>query len=238
MKLARHKALDALAAEYLLGTLRDAARRRFERAMREEAFVATRVNYWQQQFAVRFSNASEVQPSPEVWRKITRDLQLEKLAQPNEQAWYAKLGLGWLANAWSFAGAVVVIGLLAWLVLPSILQPQFQNVARLTGDAQIVAGNTVVAALSKDGAKLSFKAERSLAAEAEKSFEVWLLPKEGGAPISLAVLASLDGQFDLPRAQVGSLASGAKLAVSVEPRGGSKTGAPTGPVILVGAIQS
>jgi anti-sigma-K factor RskA len=32
--------------------------------------------------------------------------------------------------------------------------------------------------------------------------------------------------------------AGAKLAVSVEPAGGSPTGAPTGPVILVGEIRA
>jgi anti-sigma-K factor RskA len=43
MKLARDPNLDALCGEYLLGTLRGAARRRFERALREEPLVAARL---------------------------------------------------------------------------------------------------------------------------------------------------------------------------------------------------
>jgi anti-sigma-K factor RskA len=70
----------------------------------------------------------------------------------------------------------------------------------------------------------------------QQSYELWLLPEEGGAPISLAVLGSLDARFKLPEAQVSRVRSGAKLAVSVEPAGGSPTGGPTGPVILVGQI--
>jgi anti-sigma-K factor RskA len=233
MKLARHKKLDAVIAEYLLGSLREAARRRFERALREEPFVATRLNYWQQQFAMRLSKASEVQPSPEVWRKIVRDLNLSRFEKP----WYAKLGFGG-APGWSFAAALGVVFIVGWFVLQNITQTSFQTIAKLSGDATMVSGNAVVASLAKDGSKVSFKADRALAADAQKSFEVWLLPKEGGAPISLAVLSSLDAQFEVPRAQVGRLSAGAKLAVSVEPRGGSPTGAPTGPVILVGAIAS
>jgi anti-sigma-K factor RskA len=234
MKLARHRALDALCAEYVLGTLRGHARRRFERAMREEALVATRVAYWQNQFALRYSEQSSVAPSPEVWSKIARDLDLQRYKTP----WYAKLGLGNPLRAGSFVATIALTFALGWFVLPTLLQPQFQTVATLAGDNPIVTNNAVIASLSKTGDKVSLKANRALAADTQKSFEVWLLPKGGGAPVSLAVLSALDAQFDVPRAQVGNLARGAKLAVSIEPRGGSKTGAPTGPVILVGTIES
>jgi len=50
------------------------------------------------------------------------------------------------------------------------------------------------------------------------------------------VLGSLDARLALPRAQAARLTRGAKLAVSVEPAGGSPTGAPTGPVVFAGAI--
>ena len=42
MRLARSPQLDALCGEYLLGTLRGAARRRFERALREEEYAVLR----------------------------------------------------------------------------------------------------------------------------------------------------------------------------------------------------
>ena len=43
MKLSRHRALDALCGEYLIGSLRGRARRRFERALRDEPLVAQRL---------------------------------------------------------------------------------------------------------------------------------------------------------------------------------------------------
>src|SRR5258706_475679 len=47
MNVAGHRLLDALCGEYLLGTLRGAPRRRFERALREEPPAAARLAHWQ-----------------------------------------------------------------------------------------------------------------------------------------------------------------------------------------------
>ena len=55
MRLARHRQLDALIGEYMLGTLRGGARRRFERALREEPAVALRLRTLQQEFTPRYS---------------------------------------------------------------------------------------------------------------------------------------------------------------------------------------
>jgi anti-sigma-K factor RskA len=229
MKLANHRALDALCAEYVLGTLRGPARKRFERAIQIEPLVATRVNYWLQRAKLKPSSANAVQPSPEVWKTIARDLNLDALRPP----WYGRLNV-W--RNWAVVASTALVLLVAgqWL-LPTILAPELQSVARLQGEAN-AAG--VVASLTRDGKRLALKADRAVIASAQQSYELWLLPADGGAPISLAVLGSLDANVSVPAAQVGRIAKGAKLAVSVEPAGGSRTGAPTGPVILVGAIES
>lgn len=76
----------------------------------------------------------------------------------------------------------------------------------------------------------------ALAPRAGKDFELWIIRgKEKPVPAGLlragqsgTVLASIDPQL---------LAGGADaLAVSIEPQGGSPTGAPTGDVVLVGAL--
>ena len=92
--------------------------------------------------------------------------------------------------------------------------------------------------LGRDGRTLELRAARPVIAGPAQSYELWLLPAEGGAPLSLAVLGSLDARFAVPQAHAGRLRSGAKFAVSVEPAGGSPTGAPTGPVILIGEIHT
>lgn len=230
MKLATHPALDALAAEYVLGTLRGAARRRFERSLASEPLVAARVNYWQQRINLKPSAAQAVQPSREVWKRVERDLNLRALQPP----WYSRLNI-W--RNWALAASVALV-LVIGTQLIRVAEPpvELTAIATLAGDDVAVRGTTVSALLSRDGKRLALRSERAIVADAARSYELWLLPDGGGAPISLAVLGSLDAEFSVPPAQVGRIARGAKLAVSVEPAGGSKTGAPTGPVILVGAI--
>jgi anti-sigma-K factor RskA len=231
MKLANHKALDALAAEYVLGTLRGAARRRFERAIATEPLVATRINYWQQRMNLKPATAHAIQPSASVWKAIERDLNLRALSPP----WYARVSL-W--RNWALAAsAALVLVFGAQFLRVSTPTVELASIATLAGDDAAVRGTTVAALLSKDGKRLALRSERAIVADAARSYELWLLPDGGGAPISLAVLGTLDAEFAVPAAQVGRIGRGAKLAVSVEPAGGSKTGAPTGPVILVGAVS-
>jgi anti-sigma-K factor RskA len=71
-----------------------------------------------------------------------------------------------------------------------------------------------------------------------KTLEVWLVPP-GGTPRSLGLLPSAEGgttiALNLPHEVAEALAT-SELAVSLEPSGGSTTGAPTGPVLFSGAV--
>lgn len=228
MKIARQPLLDALCGEYVVGTLRGRARRRFERALRDEPLVAQRLGYWQRVFAVRYSDRVAVEPAPETWRRLERTLDLARYRQP----WYRRVAL-W--QGWAVAATAALVLTVAVQLLRPTDSIQLSTVAQLAakGDAA-----TVTASLSKDGRTLELKSVRAVIAGPQQSYELWLLPAEGTAPISLAVLGKLDARFDVPAAQVGRLTRGAKLAVSVEPAGGSPTGSPTGPVILVGEIKT
>ena len=70
--------------------------------------------------------------------------------------------------------------------------------------------------------------------QAAKSYELWALPDSGGAPVSLGLMPN-SGRLDrdLTEAQRLALQGASKMAVSLEPEGGSKTGLPTGPVLFV-----
>ena len=116
---------------------------------------------------------------------------------------------------------------------PETQAPAPVEIAQLTGKEI----SQVSARLSPDGRTLELSAVRPTKAEPAKSYELWLLPANGGA-ISLAVLTSLDARFALPPGQVERLRAGAKLAVTLEPAGGSPEGKATGPVILIGDIRT
>lgn len=70
-----------------------------------------------------------------------------------------------------------------------------------------------------------------------KSFELWMVPGGQAAPVSLGVIKTDRAQtVRLTAAASQMLSTIQGLAVSVEPEGGSPTGAPTGPVILSGPV--
>jgi anti-sigma-K factor RskA len=226
MRIGENAALDALCGEYLLGTLRGRARRRFERALREEPRVATRLAYWQRAYVPKPSKMIELEPPSRVWARLERELQLARYRTP----WHRRLGF-WRALAVA-ATAALALGIGLEVLRPVQTEPAVQ-IAELEGKADVAR---VIARLSRDRRTLELKSARAVVAGQNQSYELWLLPAEGGPPVSLAVLGSLDARFPVPSAQADRLRTGGKLAVSVEPAGGSPTGAPTGPVILVGAI--
>jgi anti-sigma-K factor RskA len=226
MKIGSSELLDALCAEYLLGILRGAARRRFERALREEPRAALRLRHWQETVSPRYSPVIELQPSAKVWNRLERELRLSRYRAP----WYRRAAFwrGWALAA--TAALMLAVGLQLWRAEERAVPVP---IAELLGQEP---SSRVTAALYPDRRTLELRAARPLIAGPAQSYELWLLPAEGGAPISLAVLGSLDARFQLAAGHGERLRAGARLAVSVEPAGGSPTGAPTGPVILVGTL--
>jgi anti-sigma-K factor RskA len=230
MKLATHPQLDALCAEYLLGTLRGAARRRFEAALLAEPLVAQRLRYWETTAAPRYSQSIEIRPPAGAWRRLERELGLERY----RPRWHQRAGF-WRAWASAATLAALLVLLLAWRGTGPAATAPLVEIAHL-GNA---AGSTRVSAQrSRDGATLVLTANRPLLAGPNQSYELWLIAGPGSAPVSLAVLGSLDATIRLAPQSARLLRAGATLAVSAEPAGGSPTGLPTGPVILTGAVES
>ncbi len=227
MRLARLPHLDALCGEYLLGTLRGGARRRFEQVLRQDPLVAQRLAHWQRSFALRYRAHMNVAPKSQAWRRLERELQLDRYRTP----WWlrATFWRGWAAAA---TAALVLAVAIQWRDR-RVEAPQFLAIAQLASKDQ---PPSVSAALSADGRMLELRAARPIEAGPQQSYELWVIPAEGGAPLSLAVLGRLDATFVVPENHRARLRKGATLAVSVEPAGGSPTGGPTGPVILIGAI--
>jgi anti-sigma-K factor RskA len=80
----------------------------------------------------------------------------------------------------------------------------------------------------------------SATAEPNRSYELWLVPSRTSAPRSLGVVGAEEfTERPLPaNVDVDALRSGT-FAVSLEPSGGSPSGAPTGPVLFTGkAVES
>jgi anti-sigma-K factor RskA len=114
-------------------------------------------------------------------------------------------------------------------------QPPVIVVLQATGAE--LAGS-LVASVGGDGRSLVLQPLQQVSVQADRVLELWSVPPEG-APRSLGLI-SASGSTVLKRERLpATLLKGgtAALAVSVEPPGGSPTGAPTGPVVFAGKLQ-
>jgi anti-sigma-K factor RskA len=213
MKPRNPETVDALAAEYVLGTLRGAARRRFERWGASEWHIARRVAAWEDRLMPLLYSLPPVKPSPQVWAAIERRIQGER--RP----------LRALAAAVALV-AVLAGGFLVWRA--SV--PQFEVVAAI---APADAAPVWRIEMDRDLTKLRAVTVGTPPEHAGRSLELWALPAQG-APVSLGLLPA-SGRIErtLAAHQVAALRAAPNVAVSLEPSGGSPTGAPTGPVLFV-----
>jgi anti-sigma-K factor RskA len=86
--------------------------------------------------------------------------------------------------------------------------------------------------------KLEIEVRGAAAPPSGRSYELWALPKDG-KPVSLGVLPSAPGSTIRPLtpAQRLGLTGADKVAVSIEPEGGSPTGQPTGTIAFVAGLR-
>lgn len=204
---------DALAAEYVLGVLPLPERLAAETRMKTDAAFAARVAAWEDRLAP-LNEAYAEATAPDLMPQIEARLFPRPVPAPRRNSL-----LGWLAGA-ATAVALVLAGM-ALLVPPS--------------------PGTLVAVLGEVDASLRFEARfdgdtltvirvAGSAAPAGQVQEVWIIAPEA-APVSLGLMPADRLAVPYPEAPAGWT-----LAVSLEPEGGSPTGAPTGPVLAAGLI--
>jgi anti-sigma-K factor RskA len=227
------KLIDALAAEFVLGTLSGGARRRFERWRSKEWHVERRVQAWEERLAGLALRLTPMRPSPNVWAQIEK--RIGATAAPGHRPTRTTPPLQSNARAWrglAAAAAVLVVlvgGFAAWRVMQG---PSLQQLATIA-DPKAAAPAWQIES-DADLRHLRMAALGGAAPQAGKSFELWALPDNGGAPVSLGLMPTQgSAERDLTDAQRLALQGASKVAVSLEPEGGSKTGLPTGPVLFV-----
>ena len=210
---------DRLAAEYALGTLRGGARRRFDALLPVHPALRRAVRTWEARLLPMALKAEPVVPAAKVWDAIERKLgwQAAAAAAPRVRWWQA------------FSGLASIVA----LVLAVLLTQRAPVAAPMIVVLHATQGTqTLVAGLSPDRRQLSVQPLQTVSLTAQQSLELWALPRTG-APTSLGLIAA----DKLTAVNKRALPEGTKgLAVSLEPLGGSPTGAPTGPVLFVGDL--
>jgi anti-sigma-K factor RskA len=231
MDYARPDLVDRLAAAYVAGTLRGAARRRYEALLPAHAALRAATRAWEARLMPLTLAIAPVAPPAHVWQRIQGRLDgtAEREAAPPAHPW-ARIAF-WRGLAGMTSVAAVALAVL--LINPAPVQPPIVVVLAATGaPAGGAAAASFVASITPDGRALVTRPLVNVALQPDRALELWAIPP-GGAPRSLGLI-SASGATVL---QKGKALEGADtLAVSLEPTGGSPTGAPTGPVLYAGKL--
>ncbi len=215
--------LDALAREYVVGTLKGPARARFMRVLHTSLPARRAVLAWERQLQPLAASVAPLEPPAEVWHNIA--------AATGARSERPARGVGgWQALAAGLALLAVLFGGLYFGQAGRVEQGQY--VAVIEDDA---AGPIWLLQAFVEELRVSTITPRP--EPAGNSYELWMLPSNGAAPVSLGLIPGTgDAALPLSAAQRAVLAQTATLAVSLEPAGGSPTGAPTGPVIFTAPL--
>ncbi len=206
-----HRSDDDLAAEYALGALDGEERRAVAARIESDAAFARLVAVWEERLSGMNESFDEVAPPARVKSAIDAELFPQP---PRRRTWWLVLGGGLVAAC---------MALLVFLAYPTGDRPLFTASLESTDSGFAFTARVTDDAIELDRASGDVPAGRVL--------ELWLI--EGDEPPRSVGL--LDGSqialggFDLK--------AGSVLAVSIEPPGGSPTGAPTGPVVAAGELK-
>jgi len=210
---------NALAAEYVLGTLRGPARQRFQKLMMQYPPISDATHTWEQHLNGLGQKIPPVTPDVSVWQRIEK--QLGFVAEPvkdnivsitKPSIWQ---GIAGLASA-----AAVVLAVLLLNVEPTPA-PEAQQLA-LVNNAQ----TELLWALEIGVDTIDIQATKTLVAQANADYELWIVAADGRPPISLGLLPKT-GKLTLNKPELFDQIEIAALAVSLEPLGGSPNGSPT-----------
>lgn len=220
--------LDALAAEYVLGTLRGAALARFERILRESEEAREAVTRWEQLLGGFGRLLPPETPPARVWQRIDSRI---GGSSPSD-GWWRSVRL-W--RYWALGATAALVASLTTMVSlrPTDSVPVGQVAIIQNQDDQPM---WVISADATSG-NVRARALNAEAAAVDQAYELWVLPADG-PPRSLGLLPVNGGiaRHDFPPALLALLANAQGLAISLEPAGGSPTGQPTGPVLYQAPI--
>jgi anti-sigma-K factor RskA len=219
----------ALAGEYVLGVLPEGERRAAERRISQDAAFAALVENWQSDLCVLDEHFQPEQVPPAVAARIEHRL------FGNEGAAAAGLwgslafwrGLAFASVLLAAALAVVISG-----VVPMGGGQAPVLVADLTGENAPIG---LVAHFNRDDNTIRV-VPAAMQQNGGHSLELWAVPGDG-VPRSLGLVPQDGGVIPIGRNLGSELSAGVTLAVSLEPEGGSPTGAPTGPVLVAGPLS-
>ena len=223
---------DHLAAEYVLGVLPGNEREVLARRIATDAGFARLVEAWEARLSPLNSGYDEVEVPASV--KQALDARLFGRGAPATPKSGLLQSLAFWRGLAVASLAAFFIAIAIPLVLPVATTPGTRLVASLAGDKTDVRYLAAYDARSSEIGLSHLAGDRA----AGHDFELWII-KGREPPVSLGVIpAGASVHLAVTPAHRDLIGSGALFAISLEPRGGSPTGKPTGPVVASGDLRA
>jgi anti-sigma-K factor RskA len=237
---------DLTAAEYVLRLLEGEALLAARGRLTTDTAFAAAVDGWERRLAPMFDGFEEVPPPAQLWGRIEQAIGTEGTEavdnivrlRRRERLWKGYAG----AMTALAAGLALFLGLRIAQPDAPMPQPQQQpgpaaQAPTLVASLSTEGGDaTLAVTVSPDGRSVLVTPTR-MSAVSGHSHELWLIPASG-TPVSLGVIApDTPRRHSVPAQVIAEVKAQTTLAVSVEPEGGSTTGAPTGPVVATAPLR-
>jgi len=227
------------AGEYALGVLSGAELAEARRRLASDGGFAEAVARWRGRLAPLAVEVEPAEPPAELWDAIERATAGPSAGASGSNVVMLRRRL----NRWrgATAGMTALAASLAGVLLlrpappPAVIQQAAgaPMVAMLSDPQQKMK---VVASWSPGTRQLVLAVAGDMPPDPGHARELWVIPA-GGKPRSLGTMGGgKQMHMRLADAIATLMESGATVAISAEPPGGSPTGSPTGPVIASGAL--
>jgi anti-sigma-K factor RskA len=222
---------SVLVAEFVLGLLEPAEHARVAALIAANPILQRELRFWEMRLQPLDDEFAEAAPPPGLLATIETRLFGTEPSQGSLARLWNNLVL-WRALT---AAAIIVaaVGLGVGLLRPVPTSSELANELVASLDAQ---GSDVKLIAIYDGASATVRLiGLSGGPVPGKDYELWYIHGQS-PPVSMGVIP-VDARTSIaigPQAQA-AIDPGTVLAVTVEPKGGSPTGAPTGPIVAKGA---
>jgi len=224
-----HDGRNALVAEYVLGLLSVAEHERVTRLIETDAALRAERDFWIARFSALDGQYGETPVPAHLYAAI--EARAFGAPAPKRVSLWENLMVWRGIAAGALAVAVAAVGF-------NLMQPA-PDVGTLT--------TQLVAALEAEGSDVRFVALydgsgtvrlTALSGEAvpDRDFELWAIQGDN-APVSMGVIpVGGPSAVSISPEILAGWGEGSVLAITLEPEGGSPSGAPTGPIVAKGAV--
>ena len=234
MNYTNPKIRDGLAAEYVLGTMPERARRRFEAQLKASPSLRGVVSEWETRLTPMAAATPELKPPHRVWRQIQRRIHGNR-DRVRAIDWWNNTGF-WRAATGLATVALITIGFfLSFAVNPPVAETTMMVVVM---DDMHTQSPAMTVSWEPGEAKRKLLRLRVIGhAEMapDTAWELWMLPGDDKPPVSLGLITTHELQTLPVPPQLGDALDDAwGLGMTVEPAGGSPVGKPTNPMLYTG----